>query len=136
MRIILGTILNWFLVFHACVQYPQPCSSRQADDMLGFLTQATKTSGSDSLKILAQIRSDARKKRGSNLFKRSREGRPNPIPPCGSEEGGYVFTEEMLKLNPFAKNFAAGPEDSSKKSSPLLFYDMQKKHFDEITGSL
>ena len=115
MRIILGTILNWFLVFHAGVQYPQPCSSRQADDMLGFSqTQATETAGSGSLKTLAQFRSDARKKRGSNLFKWSREGRPKPIPPCGSKEGGYVFTEEMLELTPLAKIFATGPEDSLK----------------------
>ena len=27
------------------------------------------------------------------------------------EKGGYVFTEEMLELAPFAKVFATGPED-------------------------
>ena len=66
----------------------------------------------DSLKTLGQIRSDARKK--CELYKWSREGRPNPISPSGSDGGGYVFTEEMLELAPFAKNFATGPENPLK----------------------
>ena len=54
------------------------------------------------------------------MFKWSREGRPNPIPRCGSEDGGYVFTEELLELAPFAKVFATGPEDPLKNRH--LFY--------------
>ena len=31
--------------------------------------------------------------------------------PSGDDKGGYVFTEEMLELVPFAKVFGTGPED-------------------------
>ena len=65
------------------------------------------------MKTLAQTRSDARKK-GSNLFKWSREARPDPILFCGSEEGGFVITKDMLELAPFANIFATGPEDTLK----------------------
>ena len=44
------------------------------------------------------------------MYKWSQEGRPNPISLSGSDGGGYVFTEEMLELAPFAKIFATGPE--------------------------
>ena len=91
----------------------QPCSSRQADAALGFSrTEVTEINGSDSLKILGQIRSDARKK--GELYRWPREGRPNPISPSGSDGGGYVFTEEMLDVAPFAKIFATGPENPLK----------------------
>ena len=40
-----------------------------------------------------------------------KKGRPNPISPSGSDSGGYVFTEEMLEIAPFAKIFATGPEN-------------------------
>ena len=67
----------------------QPCSSDQADDALGFLqTHFSEITGSDSRKTLTQLRSDARKKKYLQLSKWSREQRPNPILPCGSEEGG------------------------------------------------
>ena len=66
----------------------------------------------DSLKTLGQIRSDVRRK--GELYKWSREGRPNPISPSGSDGGGFVFTEEMLELAPFAKTFATGPENPLK----------------------
>ena len=72
----------------------------------------TEINDTDSLKTLGQIRSDVRKK--SNLYKWSREGRPNPISAGGSDSGGYVFTEEMLEVAPFAKKFATGPENLSK----------------------
>ena len=86
----------------------QPCSSRQTDAALGFSrTEINEFNDTDSLKTLGQIRSDVRKK--GELYKWSREGRPNPISPCGSDGGGYVFTEEMLELAPFAKIFATGP---------------------------
>ena len=68
----------------------------------------TEINDTDSLKILGQIRSDARKK--SNLYKWSREGRLNPISSSGSEDGGFVFTEELLELALFAKIFATGPK--------------------------
>ena len=56
----------------------QPCSSRQADAALDFSrTEVTVIKGTDSLKTVRQIRSDARKK--NNLYKWSRDGRPNPI---------------------------------------------------------
>ena len=66
----------------------------------------TDINGSDSLKTLGHIRSDARRK--SNLYKWSREGRPNPLSPNGLDEGGYVLTGEMLEIAPFAKIFATG----------------------------
>ena len=91
----------------------QPCSGRQADAVLGFSrTEVNEFNDTDSLKTLGQIRSDARKK--CELYKWSREGRPNPISPNGSDGGGYVFTEEMLELAPFAKIFATGPENPLK----------------------
>ena len=91
----------------------QPCSSRQADAALGFSrTEVNEFNDTDSLKTLGQIRSDARKK--CEMYKWSREGRPNPISPSGSDGGGYVFTEEMLELAPFAEIFATGPENPLK----------------------
>ena len=91
----------------------QPCSSRQADAVLGFSrTEVNEFKDTDSLKTLGQIRSDARKR--CELYKWSTEGRPNPISPSGSDGGGYVFTEEMLELAPFAKIFATGPENPLK----------------------
>ena len=91
----------------------QPCSSRQADAALGFSrTEVNEFNDTDSLKTLGQIRSDVRKK--GELYKWSREGRPNPIAPSGSDGGGYFFTEEMLELAPFAKVFATGPENPLK----------------------
>ena len=99
----------------------QPCSSRQADAALGFSrTEVTEINDTDSLKTLGQIRSDARKKR--ELYRWSREGRPNPISPSGSDGGGYVFTEEMLEIAPFAKIFATGPENPLKNRD--CFYCM------------
>ena len=87
----------------------QPCSSRQADAVLDFCRtelEVTEINDTDSLKTLGQIRSDVRKK--CSLYKWSREGRRNPISPSGSDGGGYVFTEEMLEIAPFAKIFATG----------------------------
>ena len=99
----------------------QLCSSRQADTALGFSrTEVTEFNDTDSLKTLGQIRSDARKK--CELYKWSREGRPNPISPSGSDGGGYVFTEEILELAPFAKIFATGPENPLKNR--FCFYCM------------
>ena len=91
----------------------QPCSSRQADAALGFSrTEMTEINDTDNLKTLGQIRSGARKK--CELYRWSREGRPSPISPSGSDGGGYVFTEEMLEVAPFAKIFATGPENPLK----------------------
>ena len=73
-------------------QLQQPCSSRQADAVLGFSrTEVNEFNDTDSLKTLGQIRSDVRRK--GELYKWSREGRPNPISPSGSDGGGYVFTD-------------------------------------------
>ena len=69
----------------------QPCSSRQADAALDFSrTEVTEINDTDSLKTLGQILSDAWKK--GELYRWSRNGRPNPISPSGSDGGGYVFT--------------------------------------------
>ena len=99
----------------------QPCSSRQADAALDFSrTEVTEINDTDSLKTLGQIHFDARKK--GELYSWSGEGRPNPILPSGSDGGGYVFTEEMLEIAPFAKIFATGPENPLK--SRHCFYCM------------
>ena len=91
----------------------QPCSSRQADAALGFSqTEVTEINDADSLKTLGQIRFDALEK--CELYRWSREGRRNPILPSVSDGGGYVFTEEMLEIAPFAKIFATGPENPLK----------------------
>ena len=91
----------------------QPCSSRQADAALDFSrTEVTEINDTDSSKTLGQIRSDARKK--GELYRWSRECRPNPFSPSGWEGGGYVFTEEMLEIAPFVKIFATGPENPLK----------------------
>ena len=91
----------------------QPCFSRQADAALDFSrTEVTKINESDSLKTPGQIPSDARKK--GELYKWSSEGRPNPISPSGSDGCGYVFTEEMLEIAPFATIFASGPKNPLK----------------------
>ena len=45
------------------------------------------------------------------MWKWSMECRQNPLLPAGDDKGGYVFTEEMLELAPFAKVFATGPDD-------------------------
>ena len=70
----------------------RPCSSRQADGVLGFLqTQVTEIAGSDSWKTLEQIRSNVRKKRNANEFKWPREGRPDRIPSFGADNGGMFL---------------------------------------------
>ena len=99
----------------------QPCSSRQADAALDFSrADLTEINDTDSLKTLRQIRSDAWKK--GELYKWSREGRPNPISPSGSDGGGYDFTEDMLEIATFAKIFATGPESPLKNR--YCFYCM------------
>ena len=91
----------------------QPCSSRQADAALDFSRkEVTEITDTNSLKTLGQGLSDARKK--GELYRWSREGRPNPISPSGSDGGGYVFTEDMLEIAPFAKIFATGPKNPLK----------------------
>ena len=91
----------------------EPCSSRQADEALSSVPIAHEKSGSDSLKTLKEIKTELMKK-ATNPFRWSRKGRPNPLPKCGEESGGFVFTEEMLALAPFAKVFATGPDDPIK----------------------
>ena len=91
----------------------EPCSSRQADEALSSVPIAHEKSGSDSLKTLKEIKTELMKK-ATNPFRWSRKGRPNPLPTCGEESGGFVFTEEMLALAPFAKVFATGPDDPIK----------------------
>ena len=86
------------------------CSSRQADACFAMGTESTEEPGTDSWKTLQQIKSSQKKKK-SGSCKWSRVGPWNPLLPSGDDKGGYVFTEEMLELAPFAKVFATGPED-------------------------
>ena len=88
----------------------EPCSSKQADARLAANVGGEKP-GSDSLKTLQEIKRGEKKKRQSKMSKWSREGRQNPLLPAGDDKGGYVFTEVMLELAPFAKVFATGPDD-------------------------
>ena len=88
----------------------EPCSSKQADARLAANVGGEKP-GSDSLKTLQEIKRSEKKKRQSKMWKWSREGRQNPLLPAGDDKGGYVFTEKMLELAPFAKVFATGPDD-------------------------
>ena len=88
----------------------EPCSSRQADARLALENESNERPGTDSLKTLQQIKSSQKKKK-LHSCKWSREGRLNPLLPSGDDKGGYVFTEEMLELAPFAKVFATGPEN-------------------------
>ena len=97
------------------------CSSRQADARLALGSESNERPGTDSLKTLQQIKSSQRKKK-SNSCKWSMEGRLNPLFPSGDDKGGYVFTEEMLELAPFAKVFATGPEDPLENK--YFFYCM------------
>ena len=99
----------------------EPCSSRQADARLGMGGESSKRPGTDSLKTLQQVKSSQKKKK-SHSCKWSREGRLNPLLPSGDGQGGYVFTEEMLELAPFAKMFATGPEDPLENN--YCFYCM------------
>ena len=91
----------------------EPCSSKQADARLAANVGGEKPD-SDSLKTLQEIKRSKKKKRQSKMCKWSREGRQNPLLPAGDDKGGYVFTEEMLQLAPFAKVFATGPDDLLK----------------------
>ena len=89
----------------------EPCSSKQADASLAAGHVGAEKPGSDSLKTLHEIKRSEKKKRQSKMWKWSREGCQNPLLPAGDDKGGYVFTEELLELAPFAKAFATGPDD-------------------------
>ena len=91
----------------------EPCSSRQADEALSSVPIVHDKSGTDSLKTLKGIKTELVKK-ANKPFRWSRKGHRNPLPKCGEESGGYVFTEEMLTLAPFAKVSATGSEDPLK----------------------
>ena len=102
---------------------------------MGFhQTHITDITGSDSLKTLGQIRSGDRKKKSANLFNCSKEGRPNPIPSSRSDEGGHLFTEELLEFARFATVFATGPGNLLKKVPLHLLYGLQKKHPKMVKG--
>ena len=100
----------------------EPCSSRQADARLGLGTETVERPGTDSLKTLQQIESSQKKKKKSHSCKWSTERQLNPLLPSGDDKGGYVFTEEMLELAPFAKVFATGPDDPLENK--YFFYCM------------
>ena len=67
-------------------------------------------------------------KKVNNPIRWSRNSRPNALPKCGEEIGGFVFKEEMLAFAPFAKVFATGPEDPLK-SRHCFFCMLCKKNF-------
>ena len=88
----------------------EPCCSRQADVCLAAQHVGGEKPGSDSLKTLQEIKRGDKNKRQSKMWKWSQEGRQNPLWYTSDDKGGYVFTEEMLELTPFAKVFATGPD--------------------------
>ena len=90
----------------------EPSSSKQADARSAVEHVGGKKPNSDSLmKTLQQMKRGDKKKRQSKMWKWSREDRQNPLLRAGDDKGGYVFTEKMLELAPFAKVFATGPDD-------------------------
>ena len=91
----------------------EPCSSPQADEALSSVPIVHDKSGTDSLKTLKQRKTELVRK-ANNPFRWSRKGRPTHLAKCGEESGGYVFTEKMLALAPFAKVFATGTEGPLK----------------------
>ena len=110
----------------------EPCSSRQADEALSSVPVVHDKSGTDSLKTLKEIKTELVKK-ANNPFRWSRKGRPNPLPKCGEESGGFVFTEEMLALASFAKVSAPGPEDPLK-NRPCFFCMLCRKNISLKSG--
>ena len=103
----------------------EPSSSRQADARLALGTESVERPLTDNLKTLQQIKSSQKEKEKSLSYKWSRECRLNPLLPSGDDKGGYVFTEEMLELTPFAKVFATGPEDPLENK--YCFYCMSRR---------
>ena len=85
------------------------CSSRQAAARLAMETEGSEKPGTGSLNTLQQFKSSQKKKK-MHSCKWSREGRLNPLLHSGDDKRGYVFTEEVLELAPFPKEFATGPE--------------------------
>ena len=107
----------------------EPCSSKQADACSAAGHAGGEKPGSDSLKTLKEIKR-SEKKRKSKMWKWLREGRHKPLLPAGHDEGGYVFTEEMLKLEPFTRVFATGPDDPLSNRY-FLMHALQKEHLKE-----
>ena len=89
------------------------CSIRQADEALSCVPVVHEKSGTDSLRTLEETNADLAEK-SNNPFCWSEQSRPNPLPECGEDSGGYIFTDKLLTLAPFAKVFATGPQDSLK----------------------
>ena len=58
-----------------------------------------------------KLREVMAKKKSVDLCKSSHEGRPNPVRRFGSDDVGWMFTEDMLRRIPWANVFATGPED-------------------------
>ena len=70
--------------------------------------------GDVPLAVLLQqenLRKAKARKKGVDLCNLPREGRPNPVHRCGTDDGGWVFTEDMLQRVPRVEGFPAGPED-------------------------
>ena len=93
--------------------FQKPCTSRQMDEALSSVPVVCDKTGTDSLNTLKKIKTEVVKK-ANNPFRWSRKGRPNPLSKFGRKSDGYLFTEEMLALAPFANVFTFGPEDPQK----------------------
>ena len=108
----LPTIIESTKSEQVTIRSQETCSSRQADEALSSVPVVCDKSGRDTLKTLKEIKTELIRK-ANNPFRWSRKRRPNPLPKCGEESGGYVLTEK-LALAAFAKVSGTGPEDPLK----------------------
>ena len=109
----------------------EPCSSRQADESLSSAPTAYSWNGTDSLKTLKETQVDM-KKISSNPVRWSREGRPRRILGSGGDNGGFVFTEKMVALAPFAKSSLLGPRIHFKISIVSFVCSVKRKFVTDL----
>ena len=110
----------------------EPRCSKVADARLAAGNASSEKPGSDRLKTVQEIKR-SRKKNQSKTWRWSREGRQNPLLPTNCEKGGYVFTEELLELAPFAKTLRQDQMIPSVIDIVFLLYALQKEHLNEDT---
>ena len=82
----------------------EPCSSLQADEALSSLPIVHDKSVTDCLKTLKERKTELVKK-ANHPFRWSRKGRPNTVPKCGEESGGFVFYEGDVGTCTICKSF-------------------------------
>ena len=100
----------------------EPCSSKQTDARLAAGHASGEKLGSDSVKTLREFKSSEKKWKQSKMWKWLEEGRHNPLLPAGDDNGGFVFTEEMVQIVLFAKVCRRGSDDPL--SNRYCFYCM------------